>query len=91
MPAAGCSGEPAELRLAEDAVALREELRGKGVSIPQGEELAALSKRFNAWLEAKRMRDEHQGPSQSWFALWRLLDDDGSELKCRKCKGHGLK
>jgi hypothetical protein len=58
---------------------LRAELDAKGVAHPlPNEELTALSRQFNVWLEEKRMRDDHTMQSTSWFNLWKLLDDDGS-------------
>jgi hypothetical protein len=59
---------------------MRAELASRGIDLPGEAELTRLSQRFNLWLEEKRMRDDHTMQSTSWFNLWKLLDDDGSNF-----------
>ena len=53
------------------------ELQKAGVALPNAEEQASLSKKFNKWLELHR-RDQGKDKSITWFNLFREVDEDGS-------------
>ena len=69
----------AQAGAASSTAQMRQELAERGIDLPQEAEITHLSRKFNLWLEEKRMRDDHTMQSNSWFDLWKLLDDDGSD------------
>lgn len=62
---------------------MRQTLAAAGVSLPEGDELTALSRLFNTVLEASYARSQTASLNKaqghgSWFNLFREIDEDGS-------------
>ena len=53
-----------------------EELKESGVELPNDAQLTTLSQRMNEWLEAMRSLEGRE-KAQSWYNLFRELDEDG--------------
>ena len=56
---------------------MREELEQMEFSLPTEEEMDDLSKKFNAWLDEKRVL-HGKGSAKTWFNLFSEVDEDGS-------------
>ena len=56
---------------------MRQELAAAGVELPVGEELTALSRSLNEWIEELR-RSKNLEAAHSWFNLFKEIDEDGS-------------
>ena len=59
-------------------VEMRKELEQKGVTLPEGDELVKISKKFTKWIEDYRHK-EHKDGTFTIFSLFTELDKDGSK------------